>query len=174
MAMNPIVTGADYENLFVLIKSLDDEKNKKIIELKKTISPDKKVFMFYDFRKDHDNKLRIELKTKLEENPNVLVKFSVPDATYEKDRVDINNCDGGFIFYGSTDPQWFAMRQSILLDAGFAHSKGICVDEPDIKIKVSRDISKNAFITIEGEKNLEFGVKDFVDQLNAANNDSYQ
>jgi hypothetical protein len=169
---NPVITGSDYECLFNLIKSLDEEKNSKIEKMRKMFSLDKKVFMFYDFSKDHENGLRINLKSKLEENPNVVVKFSVPNASYEKDKQDLDSCDGGFIFYGQTDPQWFAMRQSILIDAGFAHSKAICIDEPDIEKKANRDVSKNAFITIKGQQNLESGVKDFVEKLNTSEYDT--
>ncbi len=121
--------------------------------------------MFYDFSKDHESDLRIKLKTKIEENENLLVKFSVPNASLEKDKEDLNNCDGGCIFYGATDSQWFAMRQSILIDAGFAQSKAICLDEPEIDKKADRDVSKNAFITIKGKGDLEPGVKSFVEKL---------
>ena len=47
--MNPVISGNDFEDVFELIRSLDDEKEKIIKELKKSFSTDKKIFMFYDF-----------------------------------------------------------------------------------------------------------------------------
>ena len=121
--------------------------------------------MFYDFSKDHNSNLRIKLKSKIEENTNVVIKFNVPDASLDKDKEDLEKCEGGFIFYGATDPQWFAYRQSILLDAGYTHSKAICVDEPEIDTKIERDVSRNAFITIKGLNELDTGVKNFLSRL---------
>jgi len=165
VTMNPIAVGNDYDNIFELINYLDSEKEKKIDQLKKSFSPAKKVYMFYDFMKDHDCDLRIKLKTKIEENENLTVRFSPPLSTLEKEKEDLDKCEGGFIFYGTADPQWFAYRQSILLDAGFTKSKAICVDEPEIDKKIDRDISKNAFITIKGKSDLDFGVKNFLERL---------
>ena len=165
VTMNPIAVGNDYDNIFELIKYLDSEKEKKINELKKAFSPAKKVYMFYDFAKDHDCDLRIKLKTKIEENENLTVRCSPPMSTLEKEKEDLDKCEGGFIFYGTADPQWFAYRQSILLDAGFTQSKAICVDEPEIDRKIDRDVSKNAFITIKGKSDLDFGVKNFLERL---------
>ena len=148
-----------------LIKYLDIEKEKKIHELKKPFSPAKKVYMFYDFTKDHDCELRIKLKTKIEENENLTVRFSPPLSTLEREKEDLDKCEGGCIFYGTADAQWFAYRQSILLDAGFTQSKAICVDEPEIDRKIERDVSKNAFITIKGKTDMDYGVKNFLERL---------
>jgi len=165
VSMNPITTGNDYDNIFELIRSLDTEKEKKLKELKKDFSLEKKVYMFYDFTKDHNNNLRIKLKSKIEENENMAVRFSLPNATLEKEREDLEKCEGGCIFYGCTDPQWFIYRQSILLDAGYTQSKAVCVDEPEIDIKIQRDVSKNAFMLIKGQTDLDFGVKNFLERL---------
>lgn len=165
VSMNPITTGDDYNNIFELIKSLDAEKEKMLNQLKKNFSLEKKVYMFYDFGKDHNNELRIKLKSKIEENEDLAVRFSMPNASLEKEREDLDKCEGGCIFYGATDPQWFVYRQSILLDAGYTLSKAICVDEPEIDRKIQRDISKNAFMVIKGQTDLDFGVKNFLDRL---------
>jgi hypothetical protein len=165
IGMNPIVSGNDYDKIFELIKSLDSEKDKKISQLKKSFSPVKKVYMFYDFSKDHDSDLRIKLKSKIEESDNLAVRFSPPNPTLEKEKEDLEKCEGGCIFYGTADTQWFAYRQSILIDAGYTQSKAICVDEPEIERKIERDVSKNAFITIKGKGDLEIGVKSFLERL---------
>lgn len=166
VAMNPLVTGNNYEDIFDLIKSLDTEKEKKLNEMKRSFSPEKKIYMFYDFSKDHNNDLRIILKSKIEENENIAVRFSLPNVSLEKEKEDLEKCEGGFIFYGATDPQWFVMRQSVLLDAGFTRSKAVCVDEPEIDVKIRRDVSRNAFMLIKGRTDLDFGVKNFLDRLN--------
>ncbi len=163
--MNPIVSGNDFQSIFEKIKCLDEEKEKKITELKKYFNSGKKVFMFYDFDKDHNNELRIRLKTMIEENENVDVRFSLPNAPLEKDKEDLEKCEGGLIFYGKTDPYWFAMRQAILMDSPKTQSKCICIDEPEIEEKVKRDVIKRPFTIIKGSADLETGMKSFWDSL---------
>ena len=165
VSMNPIATGNDYDNMFELIKSLDAEKEKKISQLKRGFSSQKKVYMFYDFTKDHNNDLRINLKSKIEENENLAVRFSIPNVSLEKEREDLEKCEGGCIFYGATDPQWFVYRQSILLDAGFTQSKAVFIDEPEIDKKIQRDVSKNAFMVIKGKTEFDSGIKSFLERL---------
>ncbi|MEO6000404.1 MAG: toll/interleukin-1 receptor domain-containing protein [Chitinophagaceae bacterium] len=165
VTMNPITTGNDYDNIFELIKSLDADKEKKLSLLKKSFSEEKKIYMFYDFSKDHNSDLRIKLKSKIEENENLAVRFSMPNASLEKEKEELDKCEGGCIFYGATDPQWFVYRQSILLDAGYTLSKAVCVDEPEIDMKIQRDVSKNAFMIIKGRTDLDYGVKNFLERL---------
>jgi hypothetical protein len=165
ISMYPIATGNDYENIFEIIKSLDVEKEKKINELKKSFSPDKKVFMFYDFTKDHESDLRIGLKTKIEENKHFSLRFNLPNENLQKEKEDLEKCEGALIFYGAADPQWFLMRQSILFDAVKIQTKAVCIDEPEIDKKMNRDVSKNEFLTIKGKNELELGVKSFLDRL---------
>lgn len=165
VSMDPLFTGNDFEFLFDLIKNLDAEKNKKINALKTAFSPNKKVFMFYDFSKDHNSELRIQLKTKIEENENIAVLLNMPNGTLSADREELEKCDGACIFYGASDPEWFLMRQSILIASGKTGSKAICIDEPEIDVKIKRDVSKNAFITIRGKNDFEDGVKHFLDKL---------
>lgn len=165
ISMDPLFTGNDFESMFELIKSIDLEKEKKIVELKKGFSPNKKVFMFYDFYKDHNNDLRIKLKTSLEDFEDISVYPSMPNATLSADKAELDKCDAALIFYGASDPEWFLMRQSILVAAGATRLKGICVDEPGINLKIKRDVIKNAFITIEGDNNFDGGVKDFLARL---------
>ncbi|HET7896998.1 MAG TPA: toll/interleukin-1 receptor domain-containing protein, partial [Flavisolibacter sp.] len=47
--MNTLFTGNDYGELFAKIASLDLERDKEIVELKKEFLPSKKVYMYYDF-----------------------------------------------------------------------------------------------------------------------------
>lgn len=165
VSMNPLFTGNDFECMFDLIKSLDTEKEKKINALKKSFSPNKKVFMFYDFSKDHNSNLRIDLKKKIEENENIAVLPNVPNGALSADMEQMENCEGACIFYGASDPEWFLVRQSILIAAGKTASKAICIDEPGIEIKIERDVSKNSFITIRGRDDFENGVSTFLDKL---------
>lgn len=166
VSMDPLFTGNDFESMFDLIKSLDVEKDKKITEMKKGFSPNKKVFMFYDFFKDHNSELRIRLKTSIEENENIAVFPSVPNSTLTAEKEELAKCDGAFIFYGASDPEWFLMRQSLLIAEGEARLKGLCVDEPGIKLKIDRDVSKNAFVTtIKGINGFDDDLKSFLDKL---------
>jgi TIR domain-containing protein len=163
--MNPIATGSNYENIFDIIKSLDGEKEKKITELKKVFSPVSKIFMFYDFSKDHDSDLRISLKEKIESNENVSVRLSTANQDLEQEKRELENCDGALIFYGASDPGWYSMRQLVVLDAKNITSKAVCVDDPDIDRKIKRDVSKNEVQTIKGVNDLEPGVKSFLDRI---------
>ncbi len=165
ISMNPLFTGNDFEYMFDLIKSLDTEKDKKINNLKKAFSPNKKVFMFYDFSKDHNSNLRIDLKAKIEENENIAVLPSMPNSTLSSDTEQMEDCEGACIFYGASDPEWFSMRQAILIAAHKTRSKAVCVDEPEADIKLKRDVSKNFFITIKGKSDFENGIKTFLDNL---------
>lgn len=166
VCMDPIFPGNDFEFLFDMIKNFDAEKNKKISDMKNAFTPGKKVFMFYDFDKDHNNELRIQLKAKIEEKENIAVLFSLPNGSPTEDKEELEKCDGACIFYGAADPRWFLYRQRTLLDAGHARSKAVCVDEPEIDAKIDRDVSRHAFITIRGKKNFDSGIQTFLDKLN--------
>ena len=165
ISTNPIAKGNDYDYIFELIKYHDGEKERKLEQLKKGFSTEKKIYMFYDFSKDHNSKLRIKLKSKIEENENLSVRFSLPNSTPQEEREDLKKCEGGCIFYGASDPQWFIFRQSILLDAENTQSKAVCVDEPEIDIKIQRDVIKNNFMIIKGQTDFEIGVENFLQPL---------
>ena len=163
---NPNVIGNDYESIFEVIKSIDAEKEKRINKLKKNFSPEKKVFMLYDFSKDHNNDLRISLKTKIEENEELSVRFNSPNENLQKEKEDLEKCHGALIFYGATDSQWYLMRQSLLYDAKNINCKAVCIDEPEIEKKLNRDISKKEFqTTIKGQNELDSGVANFIEGL---------
>lgn len=165
ISMDPLFTGNDYECMFDLIKSLDSEKEKKINELKKDFSPNKKVIMFYDFKKDHNSDLRIKLKTRIEENKKISVFPNMPNGTLSTEREELDKCDGALIFYGASDPEWVLMHQSILIGSSAKRPKAICIDEPEINLKIKRDVSINEFITISGNNEFEDGVQNFLDKL---------
>ncbi len=162
--MNPIFSDNNFETLFQIIAKMDKEKEKKITALKSAILPSKKVFMFYDFSKDHTQPLRIDLKKKMEEFQ-ISVRLNSPNDSVEKGKELLEKCDGALIFYGQTDSQWYLMRQSLLFDANHLRSKAICVDEPDIERKVN-DIASE-FITIRGKQDLDVGVQNIIQQLKA-------
>lgn len=167
ICMDPIFPGNDFEFLFDMIKNFDAEKNKKINDLKNAFSPGKKVFMFYDFDKDHNNELRIQLKAKIEEKENISVLFNLPNGSPTEDKAELEKCDGACIFYGAADPLWFLYRQRTLLDAGHTKSKAVCVDEPELDVKINRDVSRHAFITIRGKNDFDLGIQTFLDKLNS-------
>lgn len=166
VSMDPRFIGNDYEAMFDKIKSLDTEKEQKINEMKKAFSPNKKVFMFYDFTKDHNNELRIKLKKRIESDENIAVIPNMPNGMVSGDMQELEKCEGACIFYGSADPEWFIQRQSILYASGKTNSKAICIDEPGLEKKIERDLMNNVFITIKGENDFESSVKIFLDKLN--------
>lgn len=167
ICMDPIFPGNDFEFLFDMIKNFDEEKSKKINDLKNAFSPGKKVFMFYDFEKDHNNALRIQLKAKIEEKENIAVLFNLPGGTPTEDKEELEKCDGAFIFYGAADPLWFLYRQRTLLASDHTRSKGVCVDEPEMDVKINRDVSRHAFITIRGNNDFDNGIQTFLEKLNS-------
>ena len=165
VSMDPLFIGNDFEYLFDLIKNLDEEKTKKIIELKTAFSPNKKVFMFYDFKKDHNSELRIDLKSKIEENEDIAVLYNLPDSSLSADIQELDKCDGACIFYGASDPEWFIFRQRLLYDSNKIKSKAIFIDEPEIDLKIKRDITKNAFITMKGKNDFDNCLNSFLEKL---------
>lgn len=177
ISMNPRVCGSDPQKMFELINSLDEDKEKEITELGIVLRRRKNIFMFYDFKKDHENETRIALKTKIEQyknkdyqNIDIRLAFSNPIASLKQEEKFLEGSEGGFIFYGKADPYWFARRQAILLDCPTKQAKCICIDEPDIEEKVRRDLNNKPFTTeqftiIKGSSELESGVKDFLDYL---------
>lgn len=162
--MNPVCADSNYENLFQIINDMERDKEKRITELKAEVLPTKKVFMFYDFSKDHGAALRINLKKKIEEFKDISVRLSAPNDSLEKGRELLGKCDGALIFYGETDSQWFLMRQSMLFEAAHIQAKAICLDEPDIQVKLDSDVAAE-FLTIKGTNELDNGVKNFVSRL---------
>jgi hypothetical protein len=175
--MNPRVCGNDSQKIFEIIHNLDEEKAKSIIELEAFLTRRKNVFMFYDFKKDHDNKTRIELKTMIEEykndayqNVDLRLESSWPKASLREEEKSLAGSQGGFIFYGNADATWFVSRQAMLLDTRAKQAKCIYIDEPEIEVKVKRDLNKKPFTMelftiIKGNVELQSGVKDFLDYL---------
>jgi hypothetical protein len=160
---NPNIAGNDYEEIFRVIQSLDDEKEKKISELRKEFSSGKKVYILYDYARDHNNDLRIDLKTKIERHFPVIPSFPNENLTREKETLEKSH--GAFIFYGDADSQWYMMRQSLLYDAQNLSSRAICLGDPGIETKIKRDVSINMFQTIKGQDELEAGITNFVQRL---------
>lgn len=139
---NPVVTGSDYGAFFEKIASLDVDKEKEIVERKKEFYPNKRVYLYYLFPTDHDNDLRIDLKTKIEEK-NFCVRWNTPGEDSQKLKEDLEACEGAVIFYGAAGFEWFNVSQAKLLDVKHLRSRGVCIDEPEIEKKVKRDVSKN-------------------------------
>ncbi|HVF96573.1 MAG TPA: toll/interleukin-1 receptor domain-containing protein [Flavisolibacter sp.] len=161
---NPAITGNDYGALFEKIASLDVDKEKEIVERKKEFYPNKKVYLYYLFPTDHDNDLRIDLKTKIEEK-NFSVRWNTPGEDLQKLRDDLAACEGAVIFYGAAGTEWFNVGQARLLDIKNLRSRGVCLDEPEMEKKARRDVSTREFITIRGQKNLDAGLTTFLEKL---------
>jgi len=164
ICQNPLFTGNDYGAFFDKIASLDVDKEKEIAERKKEFFPNKRVYMYYDFTADHDNELRIDLKTKMEEK-NYCVRWNTFDEDCQKEIEDLEACDGAVVFYGAAQPKWFMVKQAKLLDMKNLRSRAICLDEPEIQKKFNRDVSKNEFVTIQGKANLDAGLSTFLERL---------
>lgn len=161
--MNPAIFGAGSESAFSVMESMNAERLLIIDTLRNPLAPVKTVFMVYDFENDHNNHLRINLKKELEKQGKVLVKFSTPDSSLEKDKEEIQKCEAACIFYGRSIPEWFAFKQSILYDSQI---KLVCVDNPDIKLKIDRDVSTWAYnVIIKGRKELNKKVSSFLMEL---------
>ena len=161
--MNTLFTGNDYGELFAKIASLDQERDKEVVELKKAFQPSKKVYMYYDFAKDHNNPLRIKLKTKIEESFCLL--WNTPGEDAQKQKEDLEGCEGALIFYGAAEPIWYVVGQANLLSTKNLHSRAVCLAEPEIDIKEQRDVSRTEFITIRGEENFDTGLHQFLNLL---------
>lgn len=176
-AKNTMVRGNDSQRTFDIIHSLDEEKEKLIAELEDFLRYRKNVFMFYDFKKDHDNETRIVLKTMIEEykseeyqNIDLRLECSWPKASLKEEEKFLEGSQGGFIFYGKADATWFVSRQAMLLGSPEKQAKCICIDEPEIEEKVKRDLNNKPFTTekftiIKGSAELQSGVKNFLDYL---------
>lgn len=159
------VIGYDYENIFELVKSLEIEREQQLLQLKKKFSDAKKVLMLYHFNTDHNSDLRIQLKTKIEDNKLVSFRFNVPQDNLQKEKEELEICHGALIFYGHADPHWYLMRQSLLLEAQNIKSRAVCIDEPEIDVKIRRDVYKREFITIKGADELDARLNDFLNSL---------
>ncbi|MXV53164.1 TIR domain-containing protein [Pedobacter sp. HMF7647] len=165
LLMNPAIMGSNFDQIFIMIEDTDKEKEAKIENMKPVFSATKKVYMFYDFDKDHNNDLRIKLKKEIEKKGNFLIQ-NLPSSPLEKDKQDLEKCDGACIFYGLSNPEWFVMRQSILNDAGFTHTKAVCIDNPDIDLKLDRDVSVWAYnFIIKGHGELSEKLEPFLNGL---------
>jgi hypothetical protein len=162
---NANIIGCDYENIFEVIKSLEIEKDRLLLLMKKKFSTTKKVLMLYNFISDHNSDLRIILKNKIEEKEGVSFRFNLPNENLQKEKEELEMCHGALIYYGAADSQWYLIRQSLLLDAQNIKSKAVCIDEPGLDIKVRRDVIKNVFITIKGPSGLDPGLDDFLNGL---------
>jgi len=162
---NANIIGCDYENIFEVIKSLEVEKDRQLLLMKKKFSTTQKVLMLYNFNTDHNSDLRIILKNKIEEHEDVSFRFNLPNENLQKEKEELEMCHGALIFYGDVDSQWYLIRQSLLLDAQNIKSKAVCIDEPGLDIKVRRDVIKNVFITIKGPSELETGINNFITGL---------
>ncbi len=164
ICQNPVITGNDFGAFFDKIASLDVDKEKEIADRKREFFPSKKLYMFYDFGADHDNDLRIDLKTALEEQ-NYSLRWNTPDDDGQKETEDLEACEGALVFYGAAQPKWFMVKQARLLDVKNLRSRAICLDEPDIQKKMARDVSKLEFVTIRGKAELTDGVHNFLQRL---------
>ena len=166
LATSPNIIGCDYESIFEKIRSLEVERERQLLQLKKSFATTMNVLMLYNFNTDHNSDLRIRLKTKLEEYQTLSFRFNLPNDNLQKEKEDLDICHGALIFYGSADPQWYLMRQSLLLNAQHIRSKAVCVDEPELDVKIRRDVIKSAFITIKGATELDEGLDNFLNGLN--------
>jgi hypothetical protein len=167
LLMNPTIRGSNYENIFKLIEDKNNEKEAKIKMLRHRFSPQKKVYMFYDFDKDHDSQLRIHIKKKIEADKRIVVNISLPGLALEKDREEVKDSEGVCLFYGASNPKWFVVRQSLLTSSQVGQQKMLCIDAPDIELKFDRDVSINAFnfLLRGGDENLDKGLDQFINRL---------
>ena len=166
----PAIVGPGYESVFDMITQMDKGKEKTLTELAKTFSPVKKVFMFYDFEKDNDSDLRIQLRKKLQEDKQFVISDPA-DEGFEEQKLAVADCDAAIIYYGAdSDSGWYKARERIILKAGNIKIGGrvAFVDgaaEPDIERKIDRDVSINEVITIKGQKELDSRVTEFKNSL---------
>ena len=169
----PTVIGPDFKAIFRMIEEFDIAKEKKINQLLTRFSPVKKVFMFYDFEKDNDSDLRIQLRKKIQEDNKFAIR-DLADESFENQTKGIEECNGAIIFYGSnSDSAWYKVRERIVLKASNIKfgAGAVCVDgnaDPDIDRKVDRDVSITEILPIKGKKELETKLIEFKKSLTEA------
>ncbi|SDH55722.1 toll/interleukin-1 receptor domain-containing protein [Mucilaginibacter gossypii] len=166
LLMHPTVLGNNFETIFRMIEDKNAEKEARIKAMRHDFAPHKKVYMFYDFEKDHNSMLRIKLKNMMETDKRILINFSIPGIPFEKDRAEAQESEGICLYYGQSNPEWFVIRQSMLIDAKGNQQKMLCIDDPDIDLKYDRDVSKNAFNhIIKGKDRIDFELEGFINGL---------
>ena len=164
------IVGADNQGIFDMIDQFDTAKEKKLTELVKTFSPIKRVFMFYDFDKDNDSDLRIQLRKKLQEDKQFTVSDPA-DESFEEQTKAMQDCDAAVIYYGSdSDAHWYKVRERIILKADNIKKEGrvVYVDgiaDTDIERKIDRDVSINEVISIKGQKEIDTRIEEFKNNL---------
>jgi hypothetical protein len=163
LLINPAVKECGASKMFEMIADQDMEKKKILDAFRRPRR--QKVYMLYDFKKDHDNPTRVRLKNKLEEHLNVIGRDIPEEKLLEEKRI-IDECQGAVIFYGSSDFSWYVKRQDTLISEPNI-KRAVCIDEPRFQKKVDADIWKNEFDIIRGKGDTEFELDTdiFINQL---------
>lgn len=169
LKMLPCITGDDPKSIFKMIDDFDQAKEKKIVELKTAFSTVKKVYMFYDYNKDNENELRINLRKKIQEHKDCAIRDMAYES-FENEKKYIEDCEGAVIFYGqNNDSIWYKMRESIILNAKNIKARAVCMDGNEISFienKIDRDVSVNEIESIiKGKSELDTGVSQFRQKL---------
>ncbi len=158
LKMLPSVVGTDAKSIFKLIDEFDAARKKKINQLASPFSSVKKVYMFYDYSKDNENGLRIELRKQIQADKTIAIR-DLAYETIEEEKKAIEECDGAIIFYGpNSDSVWYKMRERIILKAKNIKIGAVCVDgapETEIEKKIDRDVSVSEIMPIKGEKEFD-------------------
>ena len=126
--------------------------------------------MISDFNTDHDNEMRIKLKTKLQKSSinvydNLMLKDSYPSvAEYRKFHLSmLKICDGVIIFFNSkASKSWLIQTQMELYKALIAIDRisvfcAIFIDDSDVEVKMESDFYYN--FSVITKENLDEEVK---------------
>lgn len=176
---NPSIEKKSDWNKTIIIDKIDKllkENEERIKELEKRAEKIEEdhvdsVFLLYN-AVDEYNQVRGDLiddleKEKVDVVPNIFDDYDKDDKNireYEKEQV--NECDGVVIFYANADNNWCKIRQDFVLKEK-AKTRGVCVDEPDVKKKIRFDVRRNMFQLLNEDKKLKQDVKKFVRKLRA-------
>jgi hypothetical protein len=173
---NPSIEKISNWNKEVIIQKIDrlnKEGEERVEALKraedKIIRGNETVFLLYD-SVDENNAIRDQLKKELEDknidvSPNIFDKYiedSINIRQHEEEQIRAS--DGVIIFYAAANDDWCKTRQHYVLKQKI-QNRGVCVDEPNIPTKVSRNVRKNKFLLINETKGLKKDVTEFVSRL---------
>ena len=165
MKSNKIVIGTKPTEVIDLIITLEKERQAFILSSKVQFSPQKNVYMVYNFESDHTNQFRIKIKEKLESKPELVNYFHPPNASFNSVEEQLKLSKGVIIFYGNTDANWYCYWQAEIQKLRIINAKAIGLADPNKHVKLDQDVSKTAFLVLEDDHNLDKNLNDFVANL---------
>ena len=147
------------------INLLEKDRQEQLKKEKERFSQLVNVFLLYDFSKDHSNQTRIRLKQELENQPEIIVHPTPPDPAVGEIEENLKNSKGVILFYGDADSNWYCSWQSKIQKFNSLRKRAVCIAEPEVSNKLSRDVSKGLFMVMEKEEEIPAQVSQFINDI---------